>query len=402
MPAPRLEVAEVFRQYGDEYFAAHPASVQQRRVTEDLVACRTAALGSHVQRCDACGHEEISYNSCRNRHCPKCQARKQAEWHEAQCRNLLPVQYYHLVFTLPEALGPLVLQNPRVLYGLLFRAASETLLTIAADPKHLGARIGFTAVLHTWGQTLMHHPHVHCVVPAGGLSPDERQWIAAREGFFLPVRVLSRLFREKYLAYLRQAYEAGDLVLAGRLGELAAPGAWRAFLESLRRTEWVVYAKPPFGSPEQVLKYLARYTHRVAISNQRLVAIDNGDVVFRYKDYRHGRRPRVMRLTTTEFTRRFLRRRTSPTHVLPRSFVRIRHFGLLANRSREEKLQRSRELLAAARPSPSVIEPAATPGETVRTGPGPIPTHDQCPNCHAGHMIVIGRYPHIRAGPLAA
>ena len=396
MPAPRPEVAEVFRQVGDEYFAAYPASIQQRRTVQDLVACRTAALGSHVRRCDACGHEEISYNSCRNRHCPKCQAGKQAEWHEAQCRNLLPVPYYHLVFTLPEALGPLALQNPRVLYGLLFRAASETLLTIAADPKHLGARIGFTAVLHTWGQTLLHHPHLHCVVPAGGLSPDGERWIAAREGFFLPVRVLSRLFREKYLAYLRQAYDDGLLILAGRLEGLSISREWQAFAESLRRTEWVVYAKPPFGSPEQVLKYLARYTHRVAISNRRLVAIEHGEVAFRYKDYRHGSRPRVMRLAATEFARRFL------LHVLPRSFVRIRHYGLLANRSREELLQRSRQLLSAARPSPPVDEPTAVPGMTGRTGPDPIPTPNQCPSCHAGHMIVIGRHPHIRAGPLAA
>ena len=390
MSAPRLDVAEVFRQTGDEVFDTYPASIPHRRVVRDLVACRTAALGCHVRRCEECGHEEIAYNSCRNRHCPKCQGHKQAQWLEGQCRNLLPVEYYHLVFTLPEALSPLALQNPRVLYGLLFRAASETLLTIAADPKHLGAKIGFTAVLHTWGQTLMHHPHVHCVVPAGGLSPDGSRWIPSREGFFLPVRVLSRLFREKYLAFLRHAARDGLLLRTGRLEILQDPGAWQVFLESLRRTEWVVYAKPPFGSPEQVLKYLARYTHRVAISNQRLVAIDNGEVVFKYKDYRHGRRPRVMRLRTTEFARRFL------LHVLPRSFVRIRHFGLLGNRAREAKLRQCRHLMSTVRPVTPAAEPVTRATEPAR------PPHTVCTVCHTGHVVVVGHYPPVRAGPRAA
>jgi hypothetical protein len=322
---PRPEVAEVFRRYQDDYAAIHRPSQEQRRVLRDLVACRTAALGGHLRRCDACGHEEISYNSCRNRHCPKCQAQKQAQWLEAQCANLLEVPYFHIVFTLPEDLGPLALQNKKLLYGLLFRCASEALLAIARDEKHLGARIGFTAVLHTWGQTLLHHPHLHCLVPAGGLSPDRGRWIRAREGFFLPVRVLSRLFRGKYLACLRKAYESGELVFAGALQELAAPQAWRAFLKKLQRVEWVVYAKPPFGSPEQVLKYLARYTHRVAISNRRLLSIEGGHVAFRYKDYRRAHSDRVMRLTAVEFMRRFL------LHVLPKRFVRIRHYGLLAN-----------------------------------------------------------------------
>ena len=258
-------MAEVFRRYKDDCDAA---PLQQQRVFRDLVACRTAALGAHVVRCDACGHEEIAYNSCRNRHCPKCQAQKQAAWFDAQSANLLDVPYYHIVFTLPEGLGPLALQNKSILYGLLFRSAAETLLTIARDEKHLGARIGFTAVLHTWGQTLQHHPHLHCVVPAGGLSlggkspKDQERWIPARENFFLSVRVLSRLFRAKFLAYLREAYRDGELVLAGRLEELSDPDAWRAFLEPLQQIDWVVYAKPPFGSPERVLKYLARYTHR--------------------------------------------------------------------------------------------------------------------------------------------
>ncbi len=258
MSPPRLEVAEVFRRYQDVYLATYPASFEQRGVLADLIACRTAALGGHLRRCHECGHEQIAYNSCRNRHCGKCQGHKQAAWLEARRADLLEVPYYHIVFTLPHRLGPLALQNKRVLYGLLFRAASETLSTIARDPKHLGAKIGFTAVLHSWGQTLLHHPHLHCVVPAGGLSADERCWVAAREQFFLPVRVLSRLFRGKYLCYLQQAYRQGELVLAGRLQHLACPSAWRALLEPLWKIDWVVYAKAPFGSAEQVLKYLAR------------------------------------------------------------------------------------------------------------------------------------------------
>jgi hypothetical protein len=379
MRTPRLEVAEVFRRYQDDCVALSP---EQRRVLRDLVACRTAALGAHVGRCDACGHEEIAYNSCRNRHCPKCQAQKQAAWFDAQCENLLDVPYYHIVFTLPEELGPLALQNKRLLYGLLFRSAAETLLTIARDTKHLGARIGFTAVLHTWGQTLLHHPHLHCVVPAGGLSPDGRRWIPARENFFLPVRVLSRLFREKYLAYLREAYRGGELILVGRIEGLASPNAWRAFLEPLQQIDWVVYAKPPFGSPERVLGYLARYTHRVAISNRRLLSIEGGIVAFRYKDYRRGRRGRVMRLRAPEFIRRFL------LHLLPRGFVRIRHYGLLANRARKENLALCRQILASR--SPGAEEPASRQ------------RHDQqCPVCKKGHLIFVAQlWPPSRAGPL--
>lgn len=245
MSGSRLDVAAVFRRYQDAYLATHPASSQQRRALRELIACRTAALGGHLYRCAACGHERIAYNSCCNRHCPTCQAQQQAAWLEAQCAKVLPVPYYHVVFTLPQALSPLALQNPRLLYGLLFRAAAETLLAIAKDERHLGAKVGFTAVLHTWGQRLEHHPHLHCVVTGGGLSADERRWVAAREGFFLPVRVLSRLFRGKYMAYLRQAYEAGELALAGRLEHLAQPGAWRTFLDPVARAEWVVYVKPP-------------------------------------------------------------------------------------------------------------------------------------------------------------
>ncbi len=382
MSPPRLEVAEVFRRDQDAYLATHSASFEQRRVIQDLIACRTAAFGGHLRRCHECSHEQIAYNSCRNRHCPKCQGHKQAAWLEAQCANLLEVPYYHIVFTLPQALSPLALQNKRVLYGLLFRAASETLSTIARDPKHLGAKIGFTAVLHSWGQTLLHHPHLHCVVPAGGLSTDERRWIAAREQFFLPVRVLSRLFRGKYLSYLQQAYRQGELVLAGRLQHLVCPRAWRALLEPLWKIKWVVYAKAPFGSAEQVLKYLARYTHRVAISNRRLVSLKDGQVAFRYKDYRQGRRERVMRLEAVEFMRRFL------LHVLPKGFVRIRHYGFLSNRSRKEKLLLCRRLLG------SLVQPDAEPASSTDAA-----IEWLCPRCHTGRMLIVARLPRRGAGP---
>ena len=389
MNAPRLDVAEVFRRYQDRYLATYAASRQQRRVIRDLVACRTAALGGHLRRCRDCGHEQIAYNSCRNRHCGKCQAQKQAAWLEAQCANLLDVPYYHVVFTLPQALSPLALQNKRVLYGLLFRAASETLLTLARDEKHLGAKIGFTAVLHTWGQRLDHHPHLHCVVPAGGLSEDQRRWIGAGEQFFLPVRVLSRLFRGKYLAYLRKAYCDGELVLAGQLTDLAQPRAWHAFVEALGKIDWVVYAKAPFGSAEQVLKYLARYTHRVAISNRRLVSLKDDQVAFRYKDYRRGHRERVMRLAAVEFMRRFL------LHVLPKGFVRIRHYGLLANRCRRDNLRLCRQLLGSVAQSEADTEPLKTPDAASGD------SHALCPACQRGRMLTIGKLPPSRAGPEA-
>jgi hypothetical protein len=397
MRAPRLEVAEVIRRYQDDYHGAHSSSPDQRRVLRDLVACRTALLGGHLRRCDACGHEEIAYNSCRNRHCPKCQARRQAAWLEAQSENLLEVPYFHVVFTLPEELGPLALQNKRILYGLLFRSAAETLLAIARDERRLGARIGFTAVLHTWGQTLLHHPHVHCLVPGGGLSvdgaspTDGRRWIHARERFFLPVRVLSRLFRGKYLAYLREAYDRGELLFAGELQRLACPHAWHVFLKPLRNVEWVVYAKPPFGSPELVLKYLARYTHRVAISNHRLLTAEDGHVAFRYKDYRRGRTDRVLRLAAVEFIRRFL------LHVLPKGFVRIRHYGLLANRARKENLRLCRRLIAT---TPEAADDAAPPNEPDTTV-SPAPCDDHCPACKKGHLLFVALVPPSRAGPHA-
>ena len=292
MIAHRLEVADVVRDQGPAFLDAFAAvlSPEQRRALRDIAECRTAARGGHVEECDRCGHRQIAYNSCRNRHCPKCQGTAAAQWVEARAAELLPVAYHHVVFTLPAALRPIAVQNPREVYGLLFRAAAETLQQIAADPQHLGAEIGFLAVLHTWGQNLQHHPHVHCVVPGGGLSPDATRWIACRPGFFLPVRVLSRVFRGKFLALLRAAFDQGKLAFHGQLRALAEAGAFHHRLAAAH-TEWVVYAKPPFGGPEQVLKYLARYTHRVAISNRRLVASEDGAVTFRWKDYAHGGGP---------------------------------------------------------------------------------------------------------------
>lgn len=337
----RPEVAEVFRQYGSLYLDKYGSSTsaEQRRVLKDLTICRTAALGGHKLKCDVCGHEEFSYNSCRNRHCVKCQAAARAKWLEEQAANLLEVEYFHVVFTLPENLGPLALQNKRLIYDTLIRVAVETLSTIANDPKHLGAETGFLMVLHTWGQNLHHHPHVHCVVPGGGISPDGANWISSRKKFFLPVRVLSRLFRKKFVSFLRKFRQSEKLSFQGELAFLALPSKWNEFLKSLEATEWVVYSKPPFGGSQRVLKYLARYTHRIAISNQRLISISDGKVTFRWKDYRHGNQQRTMTLEATEFIRRFLQ------HVLPSGFVHIRHYGFLANRVRKGKLEQVRKLL---------------------------------------------------------
>jgi hypothetical protein len=345
---PALEVADVIRAHGASFLESHGAglSAGQRRVLCDLEACRTAALGGHVEQCAACGHERIAYNSCRNRHCPKCQAGARAVWLEREASYLLPVEYHHVVFTLPAPVADLALQNRGVVYNLLFRTASATLRELAADPHYLGAEIGVLMVLHTWGQNLHHHPHVHCVVTGGGLSCDLHgvadptpHWLSCRPGFFLPVRILSRLYRGKFLALLQEACAAGRLGFHGRLADLTEPRAFAAWLTPLYQAEWVVYAKPPFGGPEQVLKYLARYTHRVALSNRRLLALEDGRVTFRYKDYAHGHRQRTLTLDAAEFLRRFLQ------HVLPRGFVKIRHYGLLANRRREEKLTTCRRLL---------------------------------------------------------
>jgi hypothetical protein len=337
---PRHEVAEVFQRYleGGQPGNIPEWSWEQHAVVDQILACRTARLGGHVDECDDCGHQRISYNSCRNRHCPKCQGSAQAGWLEARQAEVLPVPYAHVVFTLPQALAPLALQSPRVVYDLLLRTASETLQQIAQNPRHLGARLGFFAILHTWGQTLVHHPHVHLVVPAGGLADDGRTWKSCRPGFFLPVRVLSRLFRGKFVAELKAAFREGRLELHGRLARYRSPDAFEQLLHEACHTEWVVYAKPPFDRPEHVPEYLARYTHRVAISNHRLVRVDDRTVTFRFKDYR-SRRARSLILPLGEFARRFL------LHVLPKGFVRIRYYGFLANGSRARLLASCRSAL---------------------------------------------------------
>jgi Putative transposase/Transposase zinc-binding domain len=386
MTPPRFEVADVIRAHGEEFLDTHgdTTSPEQRRALADLARCRTAALGGHVEECDRCGHRQVAYNSCRNRHCPKCQAGKAARWVEDRAAELLPVEYFHVVFTLPAALARIALQNPRVVYGLLFRATAETLRQIAADPTHLGAEIGFLAVLHTWGQNLQHHPHVHCVVPGGGIASDGSRWIPCRPGFFLPVRVLGRLFRGKFLALLKAAFDGGRLSFHGRLAALADPAEFRRTLADTAHTEWVVYAKPPFGGPEQVLKYLARYTHRVAISNGRLVALEGDQVEFLWKDYADGGKPKTMKLKAVEFLRRFLQ------HVLPAGFVRIRHYGFLANRVCREKLELCRTLLAAlTTPQPVAAEPASGPERAIEREP----EAHVCPACGEGRMVIIETVP---------
>ena len=344
-----LEVADIFRQVGPTYREDHVTALSsgQRRVMNAIEQCRTAALGGHVEQCDSCGHQRIAFNSCRNRHCPKCQSLLRAQWLEDRQTELLPVEYFHVVFTVPQEIAAIAYQNKAVVYDILFRATAETLRTIAGDPKHLGAEIGFIAILHTWGQNLMHHPHLHCVVPGGGVAPSGERWVSCRPGFFLPVRVLSRLFRRLFLAQLQLAFDTGELQFFNSLEALSNRVAFAKHLAPASRAEWVVYAKPPFGGPKQVLEYLGRYTHRVAISNNRLREFSDGEVTFAWKDYRHESRNKTMCLDAHEFTRRFL------LHVLPSGFQRIRHYGLLANRYREVRLNQCRDLLAA--PAPVVV-----------------------------------------------
>jgi hypothetical protein len=374
----RLEVADIFRRHGDAYRrsrAGHLGRVE-RRVMGAIELCRTAELGGHTERCADCGLIRIAYNSCRNRHCPKCQGRARAEWLAARQAELLPVSYFHVVFTLPALLAEVAFQNKAAVYAILFKAAAETLRGVAADPKHLGAEIGVVAVLHTWGQNLHHHPHIHCVVPGGGPSLDGARWIACRPGFFLPVRVLSQLFRRLFLDHLQVAFDAGELAFFGSLAGLAEPANFTRRLGELRRTEWVVYAKPPFGGPERVLAYLGRYTHRVAIANSRLVSLTDGWVAFRWRDYRHHAKAKLMTLESFEFIRRFL------LHSLPDGFHRIRHYGFLANRQRAQKLALCRELLAV----PTSIEPAASAQEAAAR------PFDCCPSC-GGTMVTLGVLP---------
>jgi hypothetical protein len=389
MDRPRLEVADVLRRYGEAYREQHAASLStaQRRVMSAIELCRTAALGGHLEQCDQCQHQRIAYDSCRNRHCPKCQSLARAQWIEDRQSELLDTQYFHVVFTLPEEIAAIAYQNKKVVYDILFRATSETLRTIAADPKHLGAELGFFAVLHTWGQNLMFHPHLHCVVPGGGLSPDGDRWLSCRPGFFLAVRVLSRLFRRLFLEQLQQAFDSAQLHFFSSLLQLHDPAAFAAYLDPLRDAEWVVYAKPPFAGPQQVLDYVGRYTHRVAISNNRLLDIEDGQVQFRYKDYRNGSQQKVMPLSADEFIRRFL------LHVLPDAFQRIRYYGFLSNRHREEKLERCRQLLGMASAHPTT--PATEPPKDYRDRYEELTGFSLrlCPVCRRGQMIRVPLLP---------
>lgn len=386
-----LEVADIFRRFGVAFRQTHADALGrgQLRAMSAIERCRTAALGGHVEQCDACGHRRITYNSCRHRACPKCQSLARAQWLQEREAELLEVEYFHVVFTIPEPIAVIAFQNRRLVYDLLFHASAETLRTIAADPQHLGAEIGFLSILHTWGQNLLHHPHVHCVVPGGGIAPDGQRWISCRPGFFLPVRVLSRLFRRLFLEQLHQAFHAGQLRLRGQLEPLRQANAFRDYLAPAAQAEWVVYAKPPFGGPRQVLNYLGRYTHRVAISNNRLLTIAGNRVTFAWKDYKHEAARRTMTLDADEFIRRFL------LHVLPTGLQHIRHYGFLANRHRQTKLVLCRQLLDS--PAPMTPNPDSGTKQDYRdlylalTGK----SLRDCPLCGKGHMVRIETLPTI-------
>ncbi len=378
MPRPALEVADIFRDHGPAWRIANAGhlSLDQLKVMAAIERCRTVALGGHVERCQDCSYTTIAYNSCRNRHCPKCQGAAAKDWLAERQVELLPVPYYHVVFTLPSAIADIAYQNKAAIYDLLFKASAETLLTIAADPKHLGARVGITAVLHTWGSAMTHHPHVHMIVPGGGIALDGSHWIPCRSGFFLPVRVLSRLFRRLFLKKLKAAHTAGRLSFYGEHSPLAERQAFAAYLRPLRKIEWVVYAKRPFGGPAAVLAYLSRYTHRVAIANRRLIAASADTVSFRCKDYRRDGpdRYQVMTLKTDEFIRRFL------IHVLPKGFHRIRHYGLFAKPSCADNIARARQLLALSQAQDQSVGADATDDDT--------PPINRCPCC-GGRLIII-------------
>ncbi|HWC16323.1 MAG TPA: IS91 family transposase [Terriglobales bacterium] len=378
MNAPPFEVADIVRAVGKSFIEKNRSRLtwQHLRVLRAVERCRTPALGGHLDQCSRCGHRAISYNSCRNRHCAKCQTNARDKWIAEREKELLNVAYVHVVFTLPHQLSPLALANKKIIYDLLFRASAATLLEIAADPKHLGADIGFLSVLHSWGQNVLHHPHIHCVIPAGGLSPDHQRWVHPRYAFFLPVKVLSRVFRGKFTAGLKRVFRKKQLAFTGTLQPLAQDRAFRSFLRSLFRQDWVVYAKPPFGGPLHVLHYLARYTHRVAISNHRIVAFKDGQVTFRWKDYAHGSKQKLMTITAQEFLRRVL------LHVLPPGFVRIRFFGFLANRRRTALLPLCRQLLL--RMATTNRPHSAQPGACSRA-------LWQCPRCGSS-MLLIQRF----------
>ena len=391
MTRHRLEVADVFRKYGSQFLDQYgdSLSIDQKRAYRAILDCQTAALGGHRYECDCCGHELVLYNSCRNRHCPKCQALGRAKWMDARAAELLPIPYFHVVFTLPREIGRIAMQNKRVVYGVLFRAAAETLKELAADPKHLGAEIGVLAVLHTWGQTLIDHPHLHCVVTGGGIAPDGSRWIHCkrskrrRKWFFVHVTVLSRVFRGKFIDLLKRAFRRGKLEFHGDLASLASEPNFEQCLNRSTRNDWNVDVRRPFGSGDRVLKYLARYVNRVAISNRRLVGMEDGNVRFRYKDYSDGGKQKVLPLRGTEFIRRFL------LHVLPRGFMKIRHYGFLANRFRREKLALCRQLL-------HVVDNAEIP-EADRSDDSPSPTDEartcRCPVCGKGSMLLVEEIP---------
>jgi hypothetical protein len=390
---PVLEVADIFRDHGTAWRRANAGHVSlgQLKVMSAIENCRTVALGGHVERCEDCAHTRIAYNSCRNRHCPKCQGTAAKQWLAEREAELLPVPYYHVVFTLPAPIADIAYQNKAVIYDLLFKASAETLITIAADPKHLGARIGVTSVLHTWGSAMTHHPHLHMIVPGGGIALDGSRWLSCRPGFFLPVRVLSRLFRRLFLEKLVAAHQGSRLQFFGNHGHLSDSNTFAAFLAPLRKVEWVVYSKRPFGGPEAVLAYLSRYTHRVAISNSRLIALDGSGVTFKWKDYRaEGRkRAKVMTLASHEFIRRFL------IHVLPHGFHRIRHYGLFASAGRAANIVRAREML-------HLPKPQSNPTDADTIDESPTLAHP-CPCC-GGRMIIIetfepGSAPHYRPAP---
>ena len=396
MQRPSFEVADVFRQYGGAYWQEHgdALSPAQRRVMRAIEVCRTAALGGHVEECDECGHQRISYNSCANRHCPKCQSLARAQWLEDRQSELLETQYFHVVFTIPEEITALAYQNKKEVYGILFRTAAETLCTIAADPRHLGAEIGFFAVLHSWGQNLLFHPHLHCVVAGGGIALDGSRWVSCRPGFFLPVRVLSRLFRRLFLQALEIAFDAGQLQFFSSLETLRERSPFQQYLASAREREWVVYAKPPFAGPQSVLEYVGRYTHRVALSNNRIQNVENGQVSFRWKDYRNHNRQKTMTLEAGEFIRRFL------LHVLPPGFQRIRYYGFLGNRHREQKLARCRQLLEMPVPELAPVQRSKDYRDRYEELSGV--SLRNCPVCRHGHMLVVEVFGRLHRRPAPA
>ncbi|MFW6129425.1 MAG: IS91 family transposase [Candidatus Aminicenantaceae bacterium] len=379
MGKANLEVADIFCEYGGVFHRKFGKSLsrEQLRTIQAIKICRTAELGGHIDRCDNCGHEVISYNSCRNRHCPKCQSLAKARWLEARETELLSADYFHVVFTIPKALNQIVLQNKREVYDILFKAVAQTLLTIAADRNHLGAKIGFMAVLHTWGQNLLLHPHIHCLIPGGGLSHDEKKWIECKKKFLLPVRVLSRLFRRLFLEFLIKSFNKGRLKFYGKTIHLSDPKLFSKLIEKCFKTEWVVYSKPPFGGPEKVLDYLSRYTHRIAISNNRLLRLEDGKVTFTWRNYKNGKKLQNMTLQAEEFIRRFL------LHVLPSGFMRIRYFGFLSNRHRNRKLKHCRELLRQKFTNSILKSMDWKKHYEYLTGN----KVDLCPLCGKGHMI---------------